>query len=96
MKSLSETTAKRRTHKPVLYSDFGIPVFLSGFGVPDSLRHFAPDFVNWIEPAVNEPLRGQVAPSESLPLKHTINTGRTDSDSAPRPACPGLPERQPA
>lgn len=86
MKSLSTSFPKRVVRKQVIYSDFGIPVFLSAFGIPDALRHFAPDYVNWIEPASNDPLPGEVASSESLPLKHTVNTGRTDSDLAPQPA----------
>lgn len=94
MKSLSASFPKRGARKQVIYSDFGIPVFLSGFGVPDALRHFAPDYVNWIDPSGNDSLPGEVVFSEPLPLKHTVNTGRTDSDSAPRPACPGLRKGQ--
>ena len=85
MKSLLARTSKRRTYKPVLYTDFGIPVFLNGFGIPASMRHLAPDYVNWIEPP-EEPIPAPAVTSESFPSKHTGNTGRADSDAPPHPA----------
>ncbi len=85
MKSLLSRSSKRKAHKPVLYSDFGIPVFLNGFGIPASMRHLAPDYVNWVEP-FGEPLLVPAVTTESFPAKHSGNTCETDSDAPPHPA----------
>ncbi|MCC6280854.1 MAG: hypothetical protein IT262_09645 [Saprospiraceae bacterium] len=90
MKSLSRQRAKRKANRPVQYTDFGIPVFLSGAGVPPGMRHFAPDMVNWLD----EPGRQQGAitesvlpvPSSSIFSKHTGNAIGTDPDFLPGPA----------
>ena len=90
MKNLSRQRAKRKTHRPVQYTDFGIPIFLSGVGVPPGMRHFAPDVVNWLDKpgprqgAITEPVLP--LPSASTFSKHTGNAIGTDPDFLPGPA----------
>lgn len=33
---------------PTIFNDFGVPLFLIGTDVPESLRSLAPDGLNWI------------------------------------------------
>lgn len=86
MKSIESNNPEQKNGQPIVFSEYGIPVFLPARNTLASLRHFAPDFVHWIEPGKPDSIPEYFPPSGVTIGETPANSGEPDTRIIPGPA----------